>query len=130
MSDKDTECFAGVLEEHEFFTEAKHMREQQATITSLDKATINAAILHTSNMKIIKEQQATIDEQARESSEATLKLGERAQELHATIEELEVERFTLEQIKRAFTIETTMPTTGRPYIDRVIERLAALKETE
>lgn len=36
MSDKDTECFAGVLEEHEFFTEAKHMREQQATIKELE----------------------------------------------------------------------------------------------
>lgn len=60
MSKEETECFAGVLEEQEFFTEAEHMRELQATITSLDNATINAAILHTLNMKIIKEQQATI----------------------------------------------------------------------
>ena len=35
MSKEETECFVGVLELHEFFVEAEHMRELQATITEL-----------------------------------------------------------------------------------------------
>ena len=38
MSKEETECFAGVLELHEFFIEAGHMRELQATITELTAA--------------------------------------------------------------------------------------------
>ena len=44
------------------------------------------------------------------------------------IKELMADRFTLKQIERAFTVETNMPMTGQPYIDRVIARLTALKE--
>ena len=45
MSNEDTECFAEVLDENEFFTEAEHMRELQTTINELEAAPTKANVM-------------------------------------------------------------------------------------
>ena len=60
----------------------------QATIDEHNQEIANSALLFAMACEREVEQQATIEKQARESSEATLKLGERVQELQATITEL------------------------------------------